>query len=61
MFEIGIDKYRPDSFRIFREDCEGYELATLLEFNPDNSDFPVSMALEFAEEVVKMWNERKNK
>jgi len=61
MFKIGIDKFGTNSFRIFREDFEGYEHATLLEFNPPNSDLPGCMSLEFAEEIVKMWNERTGK
>ena len=44
--------------RIYREDVEGVEQGTLLEFIPENSDLPRDMVLEFANEIVKLWNKK---
>ena len=53
---VGIEDFG-DRFRIFRADVEGYEQGTLAEFIPENSDLPHCMALGFAQECVRLWNE----
>jgi len=43
-------------FKIVDVDLNDYELATILEFNPINSDLPKSMTKEFAEYLIGYYN-----
>jgi hypothetical protein len=47
----------PDGgFKIVDVDSNDYQLATILEFNPLNSDLPISMTKEFAEYLISYYN-----
>jgi hypothetical protein len=58
--------YRPSSleiidldnggFKIVDSDFNEYGLATVLEFNPINSDLSIKMAMEFAEYLIGYYN-----
>lgn len=60
MYKIAIGSRRVNvdqpGFRIYRKDLDDNEEATLLEFVPVNSDLPESMAKEFAEKMIHLWN-----
>ena len=43
-------------FRIVDMDSEDYIMATVLEFNPLNSDFPEEMTKEFAQYLIECYN-----
>ena len=43
-------------FKIVDVDFNDYELATILEFNPLNSDLPISMTKEFVEYLISYYN-----
>ena len=43
-------------FKIIDVDFNDYELATILEFNPINSDLPKNMTREFAEYLIGYYN-----
>ncbi len=43
-------------FKIVDVDSQLYQLATILEFNPINSDLPKSMTKEFAEYLIGYYN-----
>ena len=47
----------PDGgFKIVDVDSNDYQVATILEFNPLNSDLPISMTKEFPEYLISYYN-----
>jgi hypothetical protein len=43
-------------FKVVDVDSNDYQLATILEFNPINSDLTIDMAKEFAEYLIGYYN-----
>lgn len=56
-WEIEIIETENGGFQIVRSDCIGYEIGLLAEFKPTDSDLPIETVREWADEIVKIWNE----
>ena len=52
--EIKITEY--GGFKIVDSENDDYQLATILEFNPINSDLPIEGVREFAEFLIEYYN-----
>ena len=54
--KIEIKKTGNGSFKIVDCDNDDNQLATLLEFKPENSDLPIEEVREFAEYLIEYYN-----
>lgn len=54
--ELSIKETDNGGFKIVDVDFDNYELATILEFNPINSDLPIEMTKEFAQYLIEYYN-----
>jgi len=56
LVKIMIKDTKNGGFKIVQGENDDYQLATLLEFKPTDSDLPIEEVRDFAEDLVELYN-----
>lgn len=54
--KIEIKDTKHGGFKIVDSENDDYQMATILEFNPANSDLPIEETREFVEYLIEYYN-----
>jgi hypothetical protein len=54
--QVGIKDTENGGFKVVELDSDDYQLATILEFNPENSDLPTEETREFVKYLIGYYN-----